>query len=212
MSINPLELWTWKNCRNAIKSLPGRLGFPAGDKIEFLELKLNLNNGSIMDNFTGGHFDAAQRAGRMMANTIFYVLSAYSKSPDKKPTGKRISSKQFRGAQFTNRDNMGERYRIIKNFEQPARLEIAAKALGGSKIEFPYGDTAVSLNILPYIPLTIVLTVDDGEFPADARLFYDETVENYLDSEQTYFLTSLSVTRLIQSSIEHARLGSRGFE
>lgn len=201
MSTNPLELWTWKNSRNAVKSLPGHLGFPVGDKLEFLGLKLNLNNGSIIDTFTGGHLNAAQRSGRMAANTVFYVLSAYSMSPDKKPTGKRISSKQFRGAQFTNRDTMGERYRIIKNFEQPARLETAAKALGGSKIEFPYGDTAISLNILPYIPLTIVLTIDDGEFPADARLFYDETVENYLDSEQAYFLTSLSVTRLIQSKL-----------
>ena len=203
MSNNPLELWTWKNCREAVTSLPGRLGFPAGDKIEFLGFELNLNNGSIMDTFTGGHVDVAQRAGRMATNTIFYVLSAYSESPEKKPTGKPISSRQFRGAQFTKRDTMGERYRIIKNFKEPARIETAAKALGGSQIEFPYGDTAVSLNILPYIPLMIVLTVDDGEFPADARLFYDETVENYLDSEQTYFLTSLTVSRLIQSAGEH---------
>jgi len=202
MSTNPLELWTWKNCREAVTSLPGRLGFSAGDKIEFLGFESNLNNDSIMDTFTGRHVDAAQRAGRMATNTIFYVLSAYSESPEKKPTGKPISSKQLRGAQFTNRDTMGERYRIIKNFKEPARLETAAKALGGSKVVFPYGDTAVSLNILPYIPLTLVLTVDDGEFPADARLFYDETVENYLDSEQTYFLTSLTVTRLIQSASE----------
>ena len=202
MSTNPLELWTWKNCREAVTSLPGRLGFPAGDKIEFLGFELNLNNGSIIDSFSDGHVDVAQRAGRMATNTIFYVLSAYSESPEKKPTGKPISSRQFRGTRFTKRDTMGERYKIIKNFKEPARLEMAAKALGGSQIEFPYGDTAVSLNILPYIPLTIVLTVDDGEFPADARLFYDETVENYLDSEQTYFLTSLTVTRLTQSVSE----------
>jgi hypothetical protein len=67
-------------------------------------------------------------------------------------------------------------------------------------VDFPYGDVAVSLDLLPFIPLTIVLTVDDGEFPADSRLFYDETVENYLDSEQTYFLTSLTVLRIIQSA------------
>jgi len=200
MSTNPLELWTWKNCEESVKSLPGRLGFPAGDRLELLKFDLDLNNGSIKDVLTGGQVNVAQRAGRRAANTIFYVLSAYSESPEKKPTGKLISSKQFRGAQFTNRDTLGERYRIIKNFEEAARLETAAKALGGSKIEFPYGDIAVSLNILPNIPLTLVLTADDGEFPADARLFYDETVENYLDSEQTYFLTSLTVSRLIQSA------------
>ena len=147
MPTNPLELWTWKHCKEAVKSLPGRLGFPAGDKIEFLGFELYIKNGSIKDNLMGGHLDLAQRSGRMASNTIFYVLSAYSKSPEKKPTGKLISSKQFRGAQFTKRDTMGERYRIIKSFEEPIRLETAAKVLGGSKFEFPYWDVAVNINI-----------------------------------------------------------------
>lgn len=200
MPTNPLELWTWRNCKEAVKSLPGHLGFPTGDKLEFLGFELDTINGSIRDTLTGDPVDMAQRAGRRAANTIFYVLSAYSESQEKKPTGKLISSKQFRGTRFTKRDTMGERYRIIKSFKEPANLETAANVLGGSKIEFPYGDIAVSLNILPYIPLTIILTIDDGEFPADSRLFYDETVENYLDSEQTYFLTSLTVSRLIDST------------
>ena len=171
-----------------------------GDQLELLGFKLDLKTGSIRDTLTGEPVDMARRAGRSAVNTIFYVLSAYSESQEKRPTGKLISSKQFRGTRFTKRDTMGERYRIIENFKEPAKLETAAKALGGSKTDFSYGDVAVSLNLLPFIPLTIVLTVDDGEFPADARIFYDETVENYLDSEQTYFLTSLTMSRLIQSA------------
>ncbi len=202
MPTNPLELWTWKYCKEAVKSLPDRLGFPAGDKLDLIGFELDLNNGSIRDTLIGEPVDMAQRTGRRASNTIFYVLSAYSESQEKKPTGILISSKQFRGVQFTGRDTLGERYRLIKSFKEPAKLETAAKVLGGSKVDFPYGDVAVSLNILPYIPFTIVLTVDDGEFPADARLFYDETVENYLDSEQTYFLTSLTVSRLIRSEGE----------
>ncbi len=200
MPTNPLELWTWRYCNGAVKSLPGRLGFSAGGQLDFLGFELDLKNGSIRDTLTGEPVDLAQRTWRIAANAIFYVLSAYSESPEKKPTGKLISSKQFRGTRFTGRDTFGERDRITKIFEDPSKLETAAKALGGSKVEFPYGDIAVNLNLLPFIPLTIVLTVDDGEFPADARLFYDETVENYLDAEQTYFLTSLTVTRLIQSA------------
>ncbi len=199
MPTNPLELWTWRYCKDSVKSLPGRLGFPARDQLEFLGYELDLKNGSIRDTLTGETVDTAQRAGRRATNTIFYVLLAYSESTEKRPTGKLISSRQFRGARFTKRDTFGERGRIIESFKEPARLETAAKVLGGSKVDFPYGDVAISLDLLPFIPLTIVLTVDDGEFPADARLFYDETVENYLDSEQTYFLTSLTVSRLIQS-------------
>ncbi|MBT6605125.1 DUF3786 domain-containing protein [Candidatus Bathyarchaeota archaeon] len=202
MPTNPIELWTWRNCKEVVKSLPGRLGFPAGDKLEFLGLELDLKNGSIKDSLTGGTVNVNQREGRRTVNTIFYALSAYSESPEKIPTGKLISSKQFRGTQFTKRDTLGERDRITQSFEDPAKLETAATALRGSKVEFPYGDIAVNLNLLPFIPLTIVLAVDDGEFPGDARLFYDETVENYLDAEQTYFLTSLTVSRLIQSAGE----------
>jgi hypothetical protein len=200
MPTNPLELWTWRYCKGAVKSLPGRLGFPTGDQLEFLGYELDLKNGSIRDTLTGETVNTAQRAGRRATNTIFYVLSAYSESTEKRPTGKLISSRQFRGTRFTKRDTFGERGRIIETFKEPRRLETAAKFLGGSKVDFPYGDVAISLDLLPFIPLTIVLTVDDGEFPADARLFYDETVENYLDSEQTYFLTSLTVSRLIQSA------------
>jgi hypothetical protein len=200
MPTNPLELWTWRYCKDSVKSLPGRLGFSPGDQLEFLGYELDLKNGSIRDSLTGEPVDISQRAGRRATNAIFYVLSAYSESTEKRPMGKLISSRQFRGTRFTKRDTFGERGRIIESFKEPARLETAAKVLGGSKVDFPYGDVAVSLDLLPFIPLTIVLTVDDGEFPADARLFYDETVEKYLDSEQTYFLTSLTVSRLIQSA------------
>jgi hypothetical protein len=200
MSSYPPELWTWKNCQEAVKSLPGRLGFSSGDQLDVLGYTLDLTNGSILDTLTGELLDVSKRGNRLVSNTIFYVLSAYADSEEKLLTGKLISSKQFRGAKFTGRDTMGERYRIIRYFTNITLLEKGVVSLGGSRIEFPYGDIAVSLKLLPYIPLTIILNLDDEEFPAETRLFYDETVENYLDSEQTYFLTSLAVSRIIHFS------------
>jgi hypothetical protein len=200
MSSYPRELWTWSNCKDAVISLPGRLGFPQITKLHVLGYDLDLSAGSIHDTLLGQALDESQRNERLVSNTLFYVLSAYSDSPEKQPTGKLISSKQFRGAQFTGRDTMGERYRVARSFKDTESLEQAVTRLGGSRVEFSYGDIAVSLKTLPYVPLTIVLTLDDGEFPADVRLFYDETVENYLDSEQTYFLTNLTISRLIQAS------------
>ncbi len=200
MSSYPPDLWVWQNCQGAVKSLSGRLGFPNGDHLRVLGYKLDLTNGSIRDSISGELLDEFKRADRLTTNTLFYVLSAYAESQEKQPTGKLISSKQFRGAQFTGRDTMGERHRVSRYFKDPSLLEKAVDALDGSRIKFPYGDVALRLNLLPYIPLTIVLDLGDEEFPAEARLFYDETVENYLDSEQTYFLTSITVSRLIQLS------------
>jgi hypothetical protein len=197
----PPDLWTWENCKDTLKTLPSRLGFPDDTRLSFLGYELNLDTGSIKDNITGEKLDVSKRTGRLVSNTLFYVLSAYSDSQENKLTGKLISSKQFRGAQFTQRDTMGERYRVARSFKKTKFLKHAVIRFGGSRVEFPYGDIAVKLNTLPYIPLTIVLTLDDGEFPADVRIFYDETVENYLDSEQTYFLTNLTISRLIQATL-----------
>jgi len=122
-----------------------------------LGFKLDLTGGSILDTLTGEHLDESKRSDRLTANTLFYVLSAYAGSQEKQPTGKLISSKQFRGAQFTGRDTIGERHRIARHFTDMSSLEEAVGALRGSNIEFPYDDIAVSLNLLPLIPLTIVL-------------------------------------------------------
>ena len=202
MPTYPRELWTWENCKTSIRSLPGRLGFPIGNKLKLLGYELDLDTGLITDNLTGKELDLTQRNGRFTGNAIFYVLSAYSNSFEKKPTGKLISSKQFRGTRFTERDTMGERYRVVRYFKDTKSLENAVKRLKGSRVEFPYGDIAVCFKTMPYIPLTIVLTLEDQEFPADVRLFYDETVEHYLDSEQTYFLTNLSISRIIQINLK----------
>ncbi len=40
-----------------------------------------------------------------------------------------------------------------------------------------YGDAAVRLFPLPRVPVTIILWLDDGEFPARANLLFDSTVD-----------------------------------
>ena len=200
MSQYPPDLWTWQKCGESIRSLAGRSGFSDGDCLNVLGYELDLSNGVIRDTASGDVLDDSVRDGRQVLNTLFYVLSAYAAKPETQPTGKLISSKQFRGARFTECVMTRERYRVAKEFKDAIILSNAASALGGSRVEFQYGDIAIELKALPLVPITIVLTLDDGEFPADARLFYDETVEYYFDSEQTYFLTSLTISRLIQLS------------
>ncbi len=40
-----------------------------------------------------------------------------------------------------------------------------------------YGDAAVRLFPLPRVPVTIILWLDEGEFPARANLLFDSTVD-----------------------------------
>ena len=75
-------------------------------------------------------------------------------------------------------------------------LREAVRLLGGSEVDFPYGDYAFKINALPLIPLTFVMSLGDDEFPLDVRIFYDENIENYLDVERINFLTNLTIARL----------------
>jgi hypothetical protein len=46
----------------------------------------------------------------------------------------------------------------------------------GSEIA-PYGDAAVRLYPLPRVPVTIILWLQDEEYPARVGLFFDSTVD-----------------------------------
>lgn len=197
---HPNEIWTWKICSSNIKSLVGRNGFSDDPILRFLGFELDTRNGDLRDTFNGKIIDSSERSGKSVSNTIFYLLSAYSKSENIEPTGKLISSKQFRGAKFTRRDTMSERTRISREFRNEHKTLVdITKKLGGNEIVFPYGDVTIKLDVLPRIPITIILSTGDGELPPDARIFYDNTIKKYFDSEQTFFLTHLTVTRIIQS-------------
>lgn len=206
MSMTPRELWTWDMCKEKIQELSGSHGFPDDRSINFLGLTVNTEDGSIFDVLNEKKVNTEERSGRFLANTVFYVLSAYSDSKNNHSTGNLITSKQFRGVGFTERGNEGERFRIIREFgEEPEKLLQAVEPLGGTQIDFPYGDIVVRANVLPQIPITIALTGGDEEFPADASIFYDESIKKILDSEQTYFLTHLTVSRIIEAK-QHIRL------
>jgi hypothetical protein len=47
--MNSKGRWYWKNCKDNIRSLKGRLGFPNCPNLHFLGLSLSLKDGSIYD-------------------------------------------------------------------------------------------------------------------------------------------------------------------
>jgi hypothetical protein len=66
--------------------------------------------------------------------------------------------------------------RIEERFGRDKKAFIERGLKFGSEIA-PYGDAAVRLYPLPRVPVTIILWLQDEEYPARAGLFFDSTID-----------------------------------
>jgi hypothetical protein len=86
---------------------------------------------------------------------------------------------------------------IINNFQdRPQKLVKAAQLLGGHKSD--YGDTAVTINAFPQVPLTIVLWRGDKEFPPEGNIMFDSTIQEYLPTEDITILCEVTAWKLVK--------------
>lgn len=77
-------------------------------------------------------------------------------------------------------------------------LSTAAGKLGARTIDA--GDAGFEMLPLPKVPLQLVLHAGDEEFPPEANILFDHTVERYLSPEDAAWLAGMVVYRLIALS------------
>lgn len=74
---------------------------------------------------------------------------------------------------------------LLKMFDlENEKLEKVAWRLGGVKAEF--GDLSFKLSPLPKVPVVVVFWKGDEEFPPQAKIMYDRTVELHLPLDLTW--------------------------
>lgn len=79
-----------------------------------------------------------------------------------------------------------------------AALETAASPLTGQRCEAPPGfDAEFRFEALPRIPLYLRFNAADDEFPAQATLLFNRSVDAYLDHRCLYILATYLTGRLI---------------
>lgn len=187
------DLWTWENTKEKLLTLPGRLGFPKKRYLEFLDLVVNLKDGSIHDTTLKQPFDPK-------TEYVFFLLYRYADAKDIPLTGKLIAYKQIPGGRVYSSVFEG---RVVKAIEkwlgsQPDLLEKAAKRLRGKALEA--GDMAYTIPALPRVPYTYILWKADDEFPARVNVLLDSTASSYLDAEAHAHLASLTSLRLLAAA------------
>lgn len=73
----------------------------------------------------------------------------------------------------------------------PGALVAAAQKLGGWKTDL--GDVAVTVPVLPKIPVTFVLWEGDDEFPASGNVLFDASAPAHLHTEDYALLPGLAI-------------------
>jgi len=85
---------------------------------------------------------------------------------------------------------------LVNHFgKNPQKLISAGTALGGKPTEL--GDAAVTINVLPYVPMTFIIWKDSEEFPPDGNILFDQTAKTWFAAEDLAVLASVAVGELI---------------
>ena len=84
--------------------------------------------------------------------------------------------------------------------EQPQVLLNTLDQFNAEKCEF--GDASVLLQILPRLPITLVIWRGDEEFEARASILFDQTASSHLPLDALLASVNLAVDALITASID----------
>ena len=86
---------------------------------------------------------------------------------------------------------------LLENFgKEPDTLLLFSQRLGGYKAD--YGDTAITINALSRVPITIVVWQGDDEFPSQGNVLFDANITDYLPTEDITVLCEIITWRLIR--------------
>jgi len=87
---------------------------------------------------------------------------------------------------------------LVNHFgKNPQNLICIGIALGGQTAKL--GDAAVTINVLPYVPMTFIIWEGSEEFPPDGNILFDQTAKTWFAAEDLAVLASLAVSELIEA-------------
>jgi hypothetical protein len=107
---------------------------------------------------------------------LYYLLGAQKIMPTGrlvKPSELKTGQIYLQGSHLLPLDGIAARFS-----QDPEGFLGQAARFGGERRD--YGNAAVELRPLPRVPVTLILWLEDDEFPARSYLLFDETCEQHL--------------------------------
>lgn len=122
------------------------------------------------------------------------VLWYMTSGKDIPATGRLIRPLDVKGGQrFFSGTHLLPLDRIEERFSRDKAAFVEQGLKFGSEI-ISYGDAAVRLYPLPRVPVTIILWLQDEEYPARATLFFDSTVDFQLSLSDMVWSAAMMTT------------------
>jgi hypothetical protein len=118
----------------------------------------------------------------------------------KKQSGTMIAYREVAPALFYESNFYKRSVKLLVNCfgENPHKLVETGVALGGQVAAF--GDAAVTINVLPYFPMTFIIWQGSEEFPPDGNILFDQTAKTWFVAEDLSVVAGLAVYELIGAS------------
>lgn len=141
--------------------------------------------------------DWTELGGQVKPREEIFILHYLLGATGKLPTGNLIPFRSLDGGMaydsvFQGR-TVSRLFRAFSNREE--RLTDICGLLGGTPGDL--GNVSVRLRVLPHIELVIVLWKGDDELPTSGNILFDESVTDYLSTEDCVVLAEAVVSRII---------------
>ena len=147
-----------------------------------------------------GFTDSADKDSEVPIQEQIIILH-YMLAPAFQPSvGQWVAYREIPGASFYFSAFVKRAIDPLKNVfgHDLTGLSDAASQLDGKPIET--GDAGFEFNVLPNVPLQLILYAADEEFPAEANILFDRTIGEILSPEDIAWLAGMLVYRLIAIS------------
>jgi hypothetical protein len=190
-------IWNFEQCRKAITSLRGQLGFPDGPDLAVLRLHLDLSTGAL-----GTEPDGTPVPG--IRPRVFCILDSYSRAKEVPETFRLISFDKVPGGTAYAATFRQRAVRPLADMFGLDRKRFARVLEEFGAVPTAYADHSWKLPALPRVPVYLLLWEGADEFPPSANLLFDGSVSAYLETEAIAILGEL-VTERIAFFMDDAR-------
>lgn len=193
--------------RRACERLQGRDPLIAAETAGVTYIDLGERRGRFEIPFLEQTYEVSWPAGRVEESgaggspsyVVALVLLHYLLTADGVPLqGRWVSFRDLPDARiYYPAFRAGSEALLLRRFgEDVAALEVAARALGGRPVAM--ADRAFVFQVLPRVPLAVLLWKGDEEFSPEIRLLFDASAGNYLPTEDLAVVGRYLCTRLLR--------------